>query len=218
MSQDIAGQFGMAGQLGAGISIEDAGPGSRGSGSSGPGSGGYEASASGSRGAGPTVSWRRLGMIGGFLGPFLLAGLAALPSFRHSHDHDSAYSSAADDHWMAPGVMMVGRPTTVSVTPVTSDALSHVPGKSVTVEIVEFQPGARAPEHHHAGSVTVYVLSGAVRSQLAGSPPMIYHTGQSFFEPPGAVHLFAENPSSTDVARIMAIHVADDGAQLTTFH
>jgi quercetin dioxygenase-like cupin family protein len=161
---------------------------------------------------------RRTGVTGVLAGAVLFAAVIAWPSLRSMHHHEATQREAAARGWIAPGVMMVGRPTTISVKPVTTDALSHVPGKSVTVEIVEFQPGARSPEHHHAGSVTVYVLAGTVRSQLAGSPPMVYQTGQSFFEPPGAVHLFAENPSPTDVARIMAIHVADDGAQLTTFH
>jgi quercetin dioxygenase-like cupin family protein len=193
----MAGQA-MASQTGTGVAIEDDGPGAR-------------------------IHWRRLAKIVGVIAPFLLAAVVALPSFQQSHHHhaaiqDTTQDDAAEKHLIAPGVMMVGRPTTVSVKPVTTDALTHVPGKSVTVEIVEFQPGARSPEHHHGGSVTVYVLAGTVRSQLAGSPPMVYHAGQSFFEPMGAVHLFAENPSATEVARIMAIHVADTGAQLTTFH
>lgn len=198
MRLNVTKQFGMAGpgtasRMGTGIAIEDDGPGSK-------------------------IGWRRLAMIAGIAAPFLLAAVVALPSFWQAHHLGAVPDDAAENHLIAPGVMMVGRPTTVSVKPVTSDALTHVPGKSVTVEMVEFQPGARSPEHHHAGSVTVYVLAGTVRSQLAGLPPMVYHAGQSFFEPPGAVHLFAENPSATEVARIMAIHVADTGAQLTTFH
>ena len=193
MRWNITKQLGMAGQSGLRVAIEDDGP-------------------------GPRIALRRLAMIAGLVAPFLLAAVIALPSFQQAHHPDATQDDATEKHLIAPGVMMVGRPTTVSVKPVTTDALTHVPGKSVTVEIVEFQPGARSPEHHHGGSVTVYVLAGTVRSQLAGSPPMVYHAGQSFFEPMGAVHLFAENPSPTEVARIMAIHVADTGAQLTTFH
>ena len=73
-------------------------------------------------------------------------------------------------------------------------------------------------EHPHAGSVTVYVLSGTIRSQLAGGPVLDYHAGQSFFEPLGAVHVLAENPSATEPAQFMAIHIADEGAQLTVYH
>jgi quercetin dioxygenase-like cupin family protein len=126
---------------------------------------------------------------------------------------------------MAPGAIaggepmqMAGRTAGIKSTVVSQEKLSHVAGKTVTVEVVEFPPLAFAPEHHHAGSVTVYVLSGVVRSQIAGEPAMDFHAGQSFFEPPGAIHMFAENPSATEPAKFMAIHIADDGAQLTTYH
>jgi hypothetical protein len=39
-----------------------------------------------------------------------------------------------------------------------------------------------------------------------------------FFEPTGAVHLPTVNLSSTEPAKIMLIHVTDDGAQLIVFH
>jgi quercetin dioxygenase-like cupin family protein len=115
-------------------------------------------------------------------------------------------------------MQMAGRSAGIKSTIASQEKLAHVAGKTVTVEVVEFPPLAFAPEHHHAGSVTVYVLSGIVRSQIAGQPAMDFHAGQSFFEPAGAVHLFAENPSATEPAKFMAIHIADDGAQLTTYH
>lgn len=115
-------------------------------------------------------------------------------------------------------MQMAGRSSGITSTIASQEKLAHVAGKTVTVEIVEFPPLAFAPEHHHAGSVTVYVLAGTVRSQIAGQPAMDFHAGQSFFEPAGAVHLFAENPSATEPAKFMAIHIADDGAQLTTYH
>lgn len=107
------------------------------------------------------------------------------------------------------------RPTT---TVVSSEALPHVAGKRVTTVLVEFPPGGFSPEHHHAGSVSVYVLSGEIESQLGGGPAAIYTPGEMFFEPPGAVHVFARNPSATEPARLLAVFVHDEGAQLTTYH
>jgi quercetin dioxygenase-like cupin family protein len=101
---------------------------------------------------------------------------------------------------------------------VSQEKLAHVPGKTLSVEMVELPPGMVGREHHHAGTVTVYVLEGTVRSQLAGGPLKDYAVGETFFEPPGAVHVVAANPSPTEWARFMAIHVADDGAQLTVYH
>lgn len=107
------------------------------------------------------------------------------------------------------------RPTTIVIS---SDALPHVAGKRVTTVLVEFPPGGFSPEHHHAGSVSVYVLSGEIESQLGGGPPTLYKPGEMFFEPPGAVHVFARNPSATAPARLLAVFVHDEGAQLTTYH
>jgi len=106
------------------------------------------------------------------------------------------------------------RPT---VKPISSEPLAHVPGKRITVALVNFPPGSVSPRHIHGGSVTVYVLSGAIRSQLGGGPPGLFKAGDTFFEPYGAVHLYAANASATEPAEIMAIFVADEGAALTTY-
>lgn len=101
---------------------------------------------------------------------------------------------------------------------VSSDALPHVAGKRITTMVVEFPPGGFSPPHHHGGSVTVYVLDGTIRSQLEGGPAIVYTEGQSFFEPPGIVHLIAENVSASEPASIFAVFVADEDATLTTYH
>jgi quercetin dioxygenase-like cupin family protein len=46
----------------------------------------------------------------------------------------------------------------------------------------------------------------------------VYRAGESFFEPPGSEHVVSENASATEPASLLAIHFADDGAQLTTIH
>jgi quercetin dioxygenase-like cupin family protein len=80
----------------------------------------------------------------------------------------------------------------------------------LTTAIVEFPPGTYSPKHRHPGSVTAFVLKGIVRSQLAGGPIKIYKPGQTWFEPPGVLHLFAENTSGTEPAELLAIFVAND--------
>jgi quercetin dioxygenase-like cupin family protein len=120
--------------------------------------------------------------------------------------------------FLAPNVtaMMPGRPR-AEVKPICSDALPHVPGKRITTVLVEFPPSGYSPKHRHAGSVTVYVLSGAIRSQLSGGNLELYKAGQTFFEPPGIIHLVAENASDVEPAQILAVFVADEGATLTTY-
>jgi quercetin dioxygenase-like cupin family protein len=101
---------------------------------------------------------------------------------------------------------------------VATEKLPNVPGQSITAIVVNYAPGAKSVKHHHAGSVLAYVLSGEIRSEnSATGPAKVYKAGEAFFEPPGSEHLVSENASATEPASLLAIFVADDGAQLTIF-
>jgi len=104
-----------------------------------------------------------------------------------------------------------------TVEPIASYALPNVPGKRITILRVFYGPGGFTRAHRHAGSVTAYITRGEIRSQLAGGPVETFKVGQSFFEPPGATHLVSANASNTEPAELIAVFVADEGAQLTTF-
>jgi len=104
-----------------------------------------------------------------------------------------------------------------TVEPIGSYALPNVPGKRVTIVRVFYGPGGFTRAHRHGGSVTAYITRGEIRSQLAGGPVETFKVGQSFFEPPGATHLVSANASNTEPAELIAVFVADEGAQLTTF-
>ena len=99
---------------------------------------------------------------------------------------------------------------------ISSHALPDIPGKRVTIVRVTYGPGGFTPPHRHAGTVTAYITKGQIRSQLKGGPVEIFEVGQSFFEPPGAIHLVSANASNTEWAELIAVFVADEGAQLTT--
>ena len=103
------------------------------------------------------------------------------------------------------------------VEPIASYALPNVPGKRVTIVRVFYGPGGFTRPHRHAGSVTATITRGEVRSQLGGGPVELFKVGQSFFEPPGATHMISANASSSEPAELLAVFVADEGAQLTTF-
>jgi quercetin dioxygenase-like cupin family protein len=82
--------------------------------------------------------------------------------------------------------------------------------------VVDYPPGGKSGIHHHAGSVFAYVLTGRIRSQnSATGPARIYKAGETFFEPPGSDHLVSENASASELASLLAIHIAKDGAVLT---
>ena len=97
-----------------------------------------------------------------------------------------------------------------------SERLPNVPGKTLTGVHVSYPPGGKSSSHAHAGSVYAYVLSGKVRSEnSATGPARVYSAGEGFFEPPGSVHTISENASDTEPATLLAIFVADDGAELS---
>ncbi|WP_296738863.1 cupin domain-containing protein [Mesorhizobium sp.] len=101
------------------------------------------------------------------------------------------------------------RPAT-TVRPLSCEKLPNVPGHSITTALVEFPPNGYTPRHRHPGSVTAFVLKGTLRSQMEGGSVGTFAKGQTWFEPPGAVHLFAENASATEPAELLAIFVAED--------
>jgi quercetin dioxygenase-like cupin family protein len=100
---------------------------------------------------------------------------------------------------------------------IASHALPNVPGKRVTIVRVFYGPGGFTRAHRHSGTVTAYVTKGEIRSQLGGGPVEVFKEGQSFFEPPGTTHLVSANASVTEPAELIAVFVADEGAELTTY-
>ena len=100
---------------------------------------------------------------------------------------------------------------------VLSEPLHNVPGSQLTAVVVDYAPSAKSAKHRHAGSVFAYVLTGAIRSQNSATGPVrVYRAGESFFEPAGSVHLISENASTAEPASLLAVFVAEAGAQLTT--
>lgn len=103
----------------------------------------------------------------------------------------------------------VARPAT-QVKRLSCEPLADMPGKVVTTLQVDFPPNGFTPAHRHPGAVTAIVLSGQVRSQMQGLPAQTYAAGQTWFEPSGELHLFAENPSASEPARLLVVIVSDD--------
>jgi quercetin dioxygenase-like cupin family protein len=106
-----------------------------------------------------------------------------------------------------------------SITQAFAYELPHLPGQTMTGVLVDYAPGGSSPPHHHTseGAVVAYVLEGAIRSQVNDGPEQVYQAGESWLEPPGAAHAVSANASPTEPARLLAIFVAADGAELTTF-
>jgi len=100
--------------------------------------------------------------------------------------------------------------------------LKDVPGKDLVVVRLNFPPnasphsksGMRCTAHTHPGSVWVYVTNGTARLGIAGQPVQVVHTGESFYEPKGAIHAVAESASATEPASAIAVMIVPEGAPL----
>jgi catalase len=103
------------------------------------------------------------------------------------------------------------------VKPLFAHVLPIAEGRTFTAVEVDFAPGTKADPHGHGQAfVYAYVLSGAVRSQLAGESARTYRAGQSWFEPPGADHVLTQNLSRRQGARLLVFFVSNPGDPLKT--
>lgn len=109
------------------------------------------------------------------------------------------------------GTPTVGHAPRETLVPAFANPISNIPGKSLVAAIVNYPPGGKTPSHSHAKSafITAYVLSGAIRSQVAGGPVQVFRAGQSWTENPGDRHSVSENASATEPASLLAIFVVD---------
>ncbi|MEZ2130777.1 MULTISPECIES: cupin domain-containing protein [unclassified Sinorhizobium] len=106
-----------------------------------------------------------------------------------------------------------------TVVPQFDQAIPNIPGKSLVVVEVDYAPGAASPPHTHAKSAFIYayVLSGEVESKVNDSETRIYKAGESWSEPPRAIHSISRNASKTKPAKLLAVFVVDsDDKKLTT--
>ena len=105
----------------------------------------------------------------------------------------------AADHTVSP-------PSTAPATQVTR--LSTVPHPRLAdTEIVVLQldlpAGASSAHHRHPGLVIGTVVAGEFEFQISGEPLRRLRVGDTFYEPPGAVHLVSRNPSANAPARVI---------------
>ncbi|MGH7913137.1 MAG: cupin domain-containing protein [Candidatus Binataceae bacterium] len=102
----------------------------------------------------------------------------------------------------------------VTVRAILQHDMPDVPGKQISMVIVEFEPGAHSSPHRHPGSVAVYVLEGTVVSEVDPDKPATYHAGQSWYELPMHTHRIARNASKSRPAKILAVLISEKGQEL----
>lgn len=79
----------------------------------------------------------------------------------------------------------------------------------MTVVEVSYAPGASSPPHSHPCPVFVYVIQGAMRSQVKGGPETVYRAGEGFYEEANGVHQISGNASQQDSVRFLASFLCD---------
>ncbi len=87
---------------------------------------------------------------------------------------------------------------------------------TATLVAVHYGAGEASPPHTHSCPVVVYILQGSVRSKVEGQPEAIYKPGDSFYEPPGGLHLISANANRSAPARFLAFFVCDHDAPLSS--
>jgi len=57
-----------------------------------------------------------------------------------------------------------------------------------------------------------YVVSGAIASKVGDELEQMFHAGDAWWEPPGAIHRVSRNASLTEPATLLAIYIAPKDA------
>jgi quercetin dioxygenase-like cupin family protein len=98
------------------------------------------------------------------------------------------------------------------------DIIEKLDGKdaSATVRMVTIEPSQKDSAHRHAGPVFGYVLEGEYEHAMDEEPVKTYKAGETFYEPSGAVHRVARNPSAKIRTRLLAVIVHPRDAKEVT--
>jgi quercetin dioxygenase-like cupin family protein len=91
-------------------------------------------------------------------------------------------------------------------------------GLSVQAIRVDYEPGGFTPGiHRHPADTYVYVIDGSVEFVVGDAEPIVLKAGESFYEPPGALHSVSRNASGEEPASLIAFFVLRDGESATVY-
>jgi len=100
--------------------------------------------------------------------------------------------------------------TGVRQTELFKTTMNDVLGRVVTVRRTERDPGNGSGPHRHPGSHTIgYVLEGTYEVRVGDGPLQKLGPGETFYEPPGALHAVSRNGSSTQAVKYLVIQISD---------
>jgi quercetin dioxygenase-like cupin family protein len=89
-------------------------------------------------------------------------------------------------------------------------------GLTVQAARVDYAPGGFTQgTHRHPPGAYVYVMEGSVLFGIDGKEPFALKAGESYHEPPGALHSVSRNPSDDVPASLIAFFVLSEGQTAT---
>jgi quercetin dioxygenase-like cupin family protein len=88
-------------------------------------------------------------------------------------------------------------------------------GLVVNAVRVDYEPGGFSPPHRHPAGAYVYVIDGSVMFGVDHHAPVVLKAGDSFYEPPGALHTVSRNASQELPASLLAFFVLGEGESPT---
>jgi quercetin dioxygenase-like cupin family protein len=91
-------------------------------------------------------------------------------------------------------------------------------GLAVQAIRVDYEPdGFTRGTHRHPAGAYVYVIDGSVMFGLDDREPVVLNAGESFYEPPGALHSVSRNASKELPASLIAFFVLAEGESPTVY-
>jgi quercetin dioxygenase-like cupin family protein len=92
-------------------------------------------------------------------------------------------------------------------------------GLAVQAIRVDYEPGGfTRGTHRHPAGAYVYVIDGSVAFGLDDGEPVVLKAGESFYEPPGALHSVSRNASKDAPASLIAFFVLGEGESATVYN
>jgi len=108
------------------------------------------------------------------------------------------------------GLSAVAQTPANATTELLVQPLSDIPGREVRITLLDRDPGNSSPPHHHPGHHTFgYVVEGNYELGINGQPTRMLKAGDTFYEPPGAIHSTSRNASPDKRLKIVVFMVAD---------
>lgn len=108
------------------------------------------------------------------------------------------------------GRSLAQTPPSPGVGQLLTQPLADLPGREVRISLLERKPGSSSPPHRHPGHHTFgYIIEGTYELGIDGQPTRVLKAGDTFYEPPGALHSVSRNPNTETSVKFLVFMVAD---------